>query len=285
MSGGEKMNIGLISDLHIDNFTYEPEDYVEKLAQIIQDKQLDSLVIGGDISNSYQLTTSFVEDLQEVSKVPVFFIPGNHDLWDREQSKEAIDTMAIYKKYRDHPQCLLESPLMLTDKVGLVGHTAWYNYVTYNKDKFTEEKINTGKYKGVTWQDKKFINWPASDKEMSRYFANLIEEDIQKLNAQEIILVTHIVTIPEFTMRLPHRVFDFFNAYIATDDLAPVYDKYPIAYSVMGHVHFRTRLTKGNRIYISNSLGYVKEWRSNDLCKELSHALQVIRLDETLKKH
>ncbi|XJS10048.1 metallophosphoesterase [Aerococcaceae bacterium WGS1372] len=272
------MNIGFISDLHIDNFSYQPYDYITNLTKIIEELELIALVIGGDISNDYQTTAHFVEDLQSDSNIPVYFIPGNHDFWDRKHSIEDINTMKLYESYKAHPQCLIESPLMLTDKVGLVGHTAWYNYVSYNKDKFTLEQIKKGKYKGVIWQDKKYIHWPKSDQAMSEHFAHLIEKDILKLNAEQIILVTHMVTISEFTMRLPHRVFDFFNAYIATNDLDFIYDNYPISHSVMGHIHFRSSLNKDGRQYISNSLGYVKEWRTNDMYTEMKHALQIIRL-------
>lgn len=272
------MNIGFISDLHIDNFSYQMSDYIASLSKLISKKQLETLVIGGDISNSYSMTTSFVEELQSESGVAVYFVPGNHDLWDRETPKDNIDTMALYEKYKNHPQCLIESPIMLNNKVGLVGHTAWYNYMTYNKEKFSEEKIIKGKYKGVTWQDKKYVKWPKSDKQMSKYFKDLVEKDIQSLNADQYIIVTHIVTIPEFTMPIPHRIFDFFNAYIATDDFNDIYKQYPISHSFMGHVHFRGQIYRDNIYFITNSLCYVKEWRSNNMNREMEDALLVITL-------
>lgn len=272
------MKVGFISDLHIDNFKYSIDEYLEVLTQVSQDNLLDCLVIGGDISNSYKTTTSFVEKLQVLAKIPIYFIPGNHDLWDRESDKEAIDTMKIYNLYKNHPQCLIESPLMLTEEVGLIGHPAWYNYVNYNTNKFSLEQIERGKYKGVTWQDKRYIQWPKGDREMSLEFSKLIEKDIQSLQASEYILVTHIITIPEFTMPLPHRVFDFFNAYIATDDLTPIYEKYPIRASVMGHVHFRGKVERDNTLFLTNSLGYVKEWRSSDMYHEMNDALVTLLL-------
>lgn len=269
------MRMGFISDLHVDNFTYEVQDYIEVLSEIISKNELEMLVIGGDITNSYKTTSDFVEELQDQTKIQVYFIPGNHDLWDRVSDREDINTMAIYNKYKNHPQCLIESPIMLNDRIGLIGHTAWYNYVKYNKEKFSLDKIKKGRYKGVTWQDKKYIQWPKEDPEMSKYFAEVIENDIQKLQAESYILVTHMITIPEFTMPLPHRVFDFFNAYIATDDLLSLYENYPIEKSIMGHVHFRGEVERKGTLYITNSLGYVKEWRSKDMRKEIQNALYI----------
>ncbi|MBA5728241.1 metallophosphoesterase [Aerococcaceae bacterium INB8] len=269
------MRIGFISDLHVDNFTYEVQDYVDVLTEEIKKNELEMFVIGGDIANSYKATTHFVEALQEQANTLVYFIPGNHDLWDRETDRANINTMAIYQRYKEHPQCLIESPIMLTKRVGLVGHTAWYNYVKYNKEKFSLDKIKKGRYKGVTWQDKKYIQWPKEDPEMSKYFAEVIEKDIQKLHAESYILVTHMITIPKFTMPLPHRVFDFFNAYIATDDINLIYEKYPIEKSIMGHVHFRGEVERKGTLYITNSLGYVKEWRSKDMRKEIQNSLYI----------
>lgn len=269
------MRIGFISDLHVDNFTYEVQDYLDTMSEIIKKNTIETLVIGGDITNSYKTTTDFVEKLQSQTNIQVYFIPGNHDLWDRASDKADINTMNIYKQYKEHPQCLIESPIMLNDRIGLIGHTAWYNYVKYNKEKFSLDKIKKGRYKGVTWQDKKYIQWPKEDPEMSKYFAEVIENDIQKLQAESYILVTHMITIPEFTMPLPHRVFDFFNAYIATDDLLSLYENYPIEKSIMGHVHFRGEVERKGTLYITNSLGYVKEWRSKDMRKEIQNALYI----------
>src|SRR5699024_4087040 len=86
------MRMGFISDLHVDNFTYEVQDYIEVLSEIISKNELEMLVIGGDITNSYKTTSDFVEELQDQTKIQVYFIPGNHDLWDRVSDREDINT-------------------------------------------------------------------------------------------------------------------------------------------------------------------------------------------------
>lgn len=272
------MRIGFISDLHVDNFTYEVQDYLDIMSEIIKKNTIETLVIGGDITNSYKTTTDFVEKLQSQTNIQVYFIPGNHDLWDRASDKADINTMNIYKQYKEHPQCLIESPIMLNNNVGLVGHTAWYNYVKYNKEKFSLDKIKKGRYKGVTWQDKKYIQWPKEDPEMSKYFAEIIEKDIQKLQAESYILVTHMITIPEFTMPLPHRVFDFFNAYIATDDFKPLFQDQRLILGLMGHIHFRHEIEEAGMIYATSSLGYIKQWRTHNIDQEISDSLYIVDL-------
>lgn len=233
-------------------------------------------VIGGDISNHYNKTLDFVEKLQQITKVPVYFIPGNHDFWS---NKDSIDTWQIYEKYRKHPQSLLESPIVINDEYAIVGHCAWYNYWIYDK-KIDYKKVSSGTYRWATWQDKKKINWGKSDPEVSKIFAHYIQEDLEKVKNYKIILVTHMVTISEFTVPMPNRLFDFFNAYIATSDLLSFYKEYPIKYSFMGHVHFRGKIKKDNTIFITNSLGYRREWLSKDknLEKELEQSIYILKL-------
>src|SRR5699024_12282191 len=103
----------------------------------------------------------------------------------------------------------------------------------------------------------------------------VIVNDISKLRAASYLLVTHMITIPEVTIPLSHRAFDFFNAYIATNDLLSLYENYPIEKSIMGHDHFRGEVERKGTLYITNSLGYVKEWRSKDMRKEIQNALYI----------
>lgn len=59
------MNIGFISDLHIDRSKhYQTNDFLQTLTQVIEDHELNQVYIGGDISNYYQDTLAFVEALQ-----------------------------------------------------------------------------------------------------------------------------------------------------------------------------------------------------------------------------
>ena len=97
------MKIGFISDLHIDlNPDVPPQEYMTRLKEIIKRKQLNRLVIGGDISNHYSSTLQFVEQLQNQAEIPVHFIPGNHDFW--EEADATKDTKGIYRLYKEHPQ-------------------------------------------------------------------------------------------------------------------------------------------------------------------------------------
>lgn len=270
------MRVSFISDLHVDLNRYAPMSvYRYELSLLIEEEASDLLVIGGDISNDVRTTLSFVEGLEMDLGIPVYFIPGNHDFWEESVKK---DTWGIYQIYQQHPQSLVESPVQLTDDYSLVGHPAWYNHAIYNKNKYDENEIEKGKYRFAYWQDKLNLDWQATDREVSKHFAEIIKKDLEKVQTDNIILQTHMITIPEFTMPMPHKLFDFFNAYIATDDLTGIHKEYPIDYQFMGHVHFRAQVKKEGSRFITNSLGYRREWRSQSLRQELKKAIITIEI-------
>lgn len=265
------MRIGFIADLHVDLNSQVPmSKYSDELLRLLELKKVDLLVIGGDIANHYTKTISFVEELQKQAGIPIYFIPGNHDFWEKGKEK---NTRKIYQLYKDHPQSLVETPLILSDEYTLVGHPAWYNHAIYNREAFDPKKIERGQYRGGFWQDKLQMDWEATDQEVSKEFAEIIQTDLESVTTDKIILQTHMVTIPEFTMPMPHRVFDFFNAYIATDDLKELHKEYPITHSFMGHIHFRAQIKKDATKFITNSLGYRREWRKKKFRQELADSL------------
>ena len=270
------MKVSFIADLHVDlNPKNTVVDYVTELYRLLKKEKTDLLVIGGDISNDYQTTISFVEALERNAAIPVYFVPGNHDFWEEGKEK---DSWKIYEIFKEHPQSLIESPVKLTADYSLVGHPGWYNHAVYDKEQFSEEEVEEGKFRWSYWQDKLMTDWKMTDKELSKKFAKIIQKDLDKVETEKIILQTHVGTIPEFTMPMPHKIFDFFNAYMTTDDLEEIQKNYPITHHIMGHIHFRHQLEKSGSQYITNSLGYRREWRSKDFKKELAASLFSIEI-------
>ncbi|MBG9982558.1 metallophosphoesterase [Aerococcaceae bacterium DSM 111020] len=273
--------IGFISDLHIDYLrSYRPAEMIEELVHSAQDNALSHLIIGGDISNSYTMTLTFIEQLQQsLSPIKLYFIPGNHDYWqDPNASKE---TWKIHQLYQTHPLSLMNEPLLIGDRLAIIGHMGWYNHAYYNQEKFSPEQIEIGRYKIATWQDKKRLDWQMTDEEVSQIFAAEIKEQFNQVSERQVILVTHVVTTKDFIIPMPHRAFDFFNAFIATDDLEPWMNNSSISHHIMGHVHIRHQFHKNHQQWITNSLGYEKEWRTNQLSQELAQSLYVFNFESS----
>nr|WP_115629362.1 metallophosphoesterase [Alloiococcus otitis] len=216
-----------------------------------------------NISNNWKVSCHFVQDLQDTTGVQVYFIPGNHDYWSQNteepQLYDQIDTWSIYRKLSKHPQCLLEKSIWLSDQLVLVGHSGWYNHAYKgskdNGNIFTEQELEKGEYNERTWQDKIFVNWKMSDRDTSKIMTNKVRNQLERLKNDftksfekeelQVILVTHMVTIPEFCVPMPHQEFDYFNAFIGTDDFDELIKDHPILYNFMGHVHYRSELIVG----------------------------------------
>lgn len=269
------MKIGIIADLHIDRIRteYTIVDFRQALSREMLERGIDLLLIAGDISNDYRITSDFVQSLMESTNIDIRFVPGNHDYWQ----PEGVPSTEVYRFYKDHPQSLIESPLILNDEWAIVGHSGWYDY-SYADPRFTLEKLSSGKFYGGTWQDKVRIDWPVDDPELSRTFAESVQKDLEAVKDRNIILMTHVVTHHKFTVPTPHRLFDFYNAFIGTSDFNSFYQDYPIRYSIMGHVHFRHQFEEKGIQYICPCLGYQREWRTDDLTAEVGNTFRVIEI-------
>ncbi len=271
------MRIGIISDLHIDRYNNSVENihlYEDALVEEIQNRQIDMLLIAGDISNSYELTMDFIHTISKESGIEIKFVPGNHDLWQSDLTK---NTEEILQRYADQSECLVRQPYIINDDWAIVGHTGWYDY-SYASGRFSYERLSRRAYYGGTWQDKEHVDWRYSDDIMSKNFADDVRDDLAGLEGRKIILVTHIVTNTNFRVPMPHRLFDYYNAFIGTSDFDEIYDDYDIRYSIMGHVHFRHSLTEGSITYICPCLGYKREWRTDDIRTEMGNSMYVIEI-------
>ena len=88
------MNIGVISDLHIDRHkSLKPKDYEYELIKAIQRNQVELLLIAGDISNNYKLTQAFIKSVEAQAQIKVLFIPGNHDFWSADTNATSAEIL------------------------------------------------------------------------------------------------------------------------------------------------------------------------------------------------
>lgn len=74
------MKIGLIADLHVDRHNeLTPNDYAEVLGQSVRQREVDLLIIAGDIANRDDIVVDFIHRLEQLTDITVRFVPGNHD--------------------------------------------------------------------------------------------------------------------------------------------------------------------------------------------------------------
>ncbi len=265
------MRVGLIADIHINiNLEY---DLVELITENILENKIETLIIAGDISNNYNETVNFIDDLIAKSKISVYFVPGNHDMWSEEK-----DTLKIYKAYEKHPACLINKIVHLTKKTSLIGDIGWYDY-SYGNKKFSDDEFNTKQYAQKTWQDSLNTNWEMSDKEVSKMCYDNLENSLEKLNNKDIILATHFLCHEEFLVPEIREPWEFFNAFLGSANYKDLVLKYNVKYAVMGHVHYRKQIIENNTTFICPCLNYAKEWQNDDVKKQINLAMSVIEVE------
>ena len=267
------MKIGVISDIHIDRNRDYP--ILELLAEKVKEKQLGWLLIAGDISDTQSVTLSFIDELQALAGIPVCFVPGNHDLWCR-VGERPDETWEIYRRYQEHPACLIDKVVSLTQDWVVLGDIGWYDY-SFGNTRFKEDFINKSMF-NRTWQDSVLINWRQPDAEIHHNMLERLGKQLAATLDKNRIVVTHMVTTYEFVVPESRAEWTYFNAFLGSRDYGEQFEKYSVRYSIMGHVHYRRQLVKNGVSYVCSCLNYNSEWKSADCGKEIDDALLVIEL-------
>lgn len=254
------MKIGMISDLHIDI----NEDYpvLELTAEAAKAQDVDALVIAGDISETPDQTLRAIDKLQGLCSMPVYYVPGNHDMWNKNcpgRSTEEIDRV-----YREDARCLSGKHILLEkdgQKLALTGDIGWYDY-TMASPEYTEEQLNVMTMDGRTWQDKLFNQWTEDNRKQMERRLGMLEEQLEFCGEIPILAVTHMLPIKDFCVQeTPGGLkWGFFNAFLGSTAIEALYRRHSVKYAVCGHVHFRSQVERNGIRYICPCLGYHTEW-------------------------
>jgi putative phosphoesterase len=274
------MKLGIISDLHIDrneSALKAGETFETLLSDLVKEKELEYLLIAGDISNHYEITQKFIEEVEVKSGCPVLFVPGNHDYWAKDH--EVTDTNKINDFFNQQSQSLVGNPRLLGEHWAIAGNPSWYDYGYGNHQVYSKEDFERKRYKFASWNDRHYVDWGRSDEEVSSEMLAQLREDLDKVKNRKTILMTHVATHSEFVVPLPHRVYDYANAFLGAKSYETLYEEFPsIKYSVMGHVHFRKSYYEKDTQFLSACLGNKKHWRVKDVKKQLDRTLVTLIL-------
>lgn len=274
------MKIGFISDLHIDLIKNIIE-FNKTFLKIIRESNIEILVIPGDVSETLKVTIDYIKKLNEELDIPVYYVPGNHDMWYKNNKKT---TQNIYKIYAEDKFCLIDKPLVLKDNIVIIGDLFWYDYSFANNVKYTKEDLALKTYNRRTWQDYFYTNWVKSDEEQCGYFINKNKSVLEKYKDYKIILVSHMINHKRFSMlEEVDEKWGYFNGFLGSESLYNLIKKYNIDVAVCGHIHFRRRFKEDNTTFICSCLGYEKEWSlfdKNDISIEnqIRSALEIVEI-------
>lgn len=180
---------------------------------LIKDLQLnppDLLILAGDQGAD----THYGECLDQFKNLgcPVAVVPGNHDIWVREEDTRG-NSLDVYETHlpRETTQrgfhLLDQGPLLLPQfDLAIVGSMNWYDYswaaseldARFPKEKWRLEKMcfSRGKH-----NDQKFVRWPEGTDNISftRMLSQRLKDhlEVAKTRAGQVVLVTHHPALPE----------------------------------------------------------------------------------------
>ncbi|MDZ7834657.1 MAG: metallophosphoesterase [Alkalibacterium sp.] len=215
---------------------------------------------------------AFSKSWKRQVRIPVKFVPGNHDYWAKDHG--VTETRQIDAFFNEQNYSLVGKPYALNDEWALVGTPGWYDYGYGDQEKYSEKQFAKKKYGFASWNDLHFVDWKRSDKDVSQAMLKQLYKDLESVGDKKIILMTHVATHPEFVVPLPHRIYNYANAFLGAKAYEKVYEDYAsIKYSIMGHVHFRKVVRDAGRTYISPCLGSSKHWTDKRLKRQLEKSL------------
>ncbi len=255
------MRIALISDLHVD--INEKYPVTELTAEAAEGLSADMLIVAGDISETPERTLSEMKKLAGLLDFPVYYVPGNHDMWNKNCPGRTADE--IFADYLADPLCLSGKGLF-TEEIRIIGDTGWYDY-SFAAPEYTRGELDGMCRDGRTWQDKLFNDWTRDNqKAMERALARLSEQlarTEQEENPEDlppVLMVTHMLPVKEFCVPAGQGYWGFFNAFLGSERLGEFCRERGVRFSVCGHVHYRSECEKDGVRYLCPCLGYDTEW-------------------------
>lgn len=265
---------GVISDIHIDI----NKDYavIDELAKYSKQNELELLLIAGDISSYPELTLDAVSQLEAKSGAKVLYVPGNHDLWNKDSKYE--DNDKIYELYLNDEHCL-SGKTYETDNHIIIGDVAWYDYSFGNHDKFSISDFEKMTHDGRTWQDSLFNKWSQNNQKKSDWFVEKFQSQIDKNTSKKIVLMTHMITHERFAVPEEREMWKYFNAFLGSKKLKELCITNQIKYSICGHVHYRNTFMESKVTWMCRCLNYHTEWLgAKEISSQIADAMEIIYL-------
>jgi putative phosphoesterase len=268
------MKLLLASDFHFDvNERMTGNCILGRVIQAIASYNPEVIVISGDVAGGARKVISYLDQMKEALGIPVYFVPGNHDIWVHKGDFE--DSWAAYGALYNHESSLLRQ----TVKVGgitLVGGMSWYDYsmgpLGITDDMFAHQKRKF-------WNDAKYAKWHMSDPEVTKKMLLELEIKLEAIKEEEVLLVNHYLPYEDFVTVKADYNWNICNAYMGTNKLGELIDRYENVRTVLfGHTHRRYGDIEdyhGKRI-ICKPLGYFGEWESDTIEEEIHKCLTLI---------
>lgn len=253
LSGNEKgvsdmrMRVFALSDIHVD---YEANArWIANLS--IAEYRDDVLILAGDVTDKRRLLEWCLSALANRFK-KVLFVPGNHDLWVRDEDRE-INSLQKFEEVCAVVEGSGASMQAFRGQgVSIIPLLAWYDY------SFGEpsEKLR------AVWMDYRACRWPKgfTEKDVTAHFAALNDKQVGSANAT-VITFSHFLPrrdlLPGFSPSADRLLYPVLGSTRLERQLRKLNSKI----HVYGHSHVNRHVKIDGVSYINNAFGYPRETR------------------------
>jgi putative phosphoesterase len=270
------MRIGVLSDIHVDLEHAAPEGVLDGLAAAVTENAVEAMIIAGDVANDYRVTLQTLRALEQRTGVKVLFVPGNHDIWTERHPR--MSSWDIYDALLDFSGNLAAGPRQLPNGWVVIGDLGWYDF-SFGGSQYSPEEFERMQIGARLWQDKLKAVWNRPTRDVHRFFLEKLDSQLTQHAGRNIILVTHVVPIRDFTVQPPDAAWNYLNAFLGSSRYGELALAHGVGISISGHVHYRRQKTVGKTTFICNCLNYASEWRGNsDPALEIRRAFRAIAL-------
>ncbi len=282
------MRIFALSDIHID--FEENRAWIDTL--FTKDYHRDALILAGDICHDTILLKETLLQFKERFKY-LFFVPGNHDLWIRDQRfPDSVRKFEDIKRFCQQQKIQIQ-PVLLGENtdpapVWVVPLVSWYSLPEEGPDSLFLPKPGEDENNRL-WSDNYFIRWPQTKGlfHPAQFFLRLNKNEKPVLSEFPVITFSHF---------LPRKEMMFGESLKPDAEKIKKFDRNPrfnfsrVAGSslieeeirrlgsvlhVYGHQHInRDRVLSGVR-YVAHCLGYPHE-RSRGMPGKIDRELKWI---------
>ena len=243
------MRIFATSDLHVD--FRENRLFIEGLSKVEFCK--DVLLVAGDIAHQFELIETVLE-LLRAKFGQVFYVPGNHELWVREEKGDSLD-----KFYRIIELCKQLDVQIHPGKAGdywIVPLFSWY------EEEFDLENASAGASLDG-WGDFHFCAWPQQVLPVARFFARLNEVHIEP-RRENVISFSHFLPRPDLLPAVEHLRFKGLPRVAGCAAIDEQVRALNSALHVFGHSHIRCDHYIERVRYVHHGLGYPRDRREGE---------------------
>jgi 3',5'-cyclic AMP phosphodiesterase CpdA len=236
------MRILAISDLHTDF-----RENMRLIEQIPRSAYRDDiLIVAGDIADQIEIIKRTLSLLRSKFKM-VFYTPGNHELWVRNEGQDSIEKLSKILKLCDSLD-VRTRPGRVSD-IWVVPLFSWYD-AGFDPDGADGEL--------EAWADFHFCKWPQGIRHVFEYFFKLNLPNI-KLHDGPVISFSHFLPRIELLPPKEHLKFKGLPSVSGSKLLESQIRELKSIIHLFGHSHINRDCVIDGVRYVQNALSYPKE--------------------------